>query len=120
MDGFYLPMLYKERPDLKDLIEKAFLKVSKKLQNLPFVLTHGDFNAHNLLPKGVIDLENFHYGPLGYDLISAIVHPYLFPPVSANTESSRTYLFTLEQEAQYLSKIDALFKNQGWIHLLNI
>lgn len=108
--GFFLDVIYKERPDLKDLLDAVFTKVKERIGELPFVLTHGDFNAHNLFPKGVIDLEDFHYGPLGYDLTSAIVHPYLFPPVSVNAESNRTYQFTPEQEVGYFSKMDTIFQ----------
>jgi hypothetical protein len=109
--GYHLDFILEERPDIKAKIDEVFGKVHGKIKGLPFVLTHGDFNAHNLFPKGVIDLEYFHYAPLGYDLTSALFHPYFFSP--SGTESNRTYAFTAEQEQKYFDSINAIFRGHG-------
>lgn len=103
--GVNLNYIIKELPHLKKNILEAFEKVVKKLSVFPFVITHGDFNPHNLLAKGVIDFAETFYAPAGHDLIVNIFHIFLFPK-NKDYELVRRYEFSPEQIKQYLAFVD--------------
>ena len=111
-DGIELDMICKELPHENVKIQERFSDVIKNLSVFPFVVTHGDFNPHNLYPKGVIDLESSFYGPAGYDLITNLVHIQHFP-ASTDYEFYQGYTFTESQKADYLSVFDALYQSMG-------
>ncbi len=94
--------LLEELPHEKDRIMAVWQKVKFDLANVPFVLCHGDFNAHNILPGGVIDFETAFNGPKGYDTVSAAVSIEWFP-TEGNFEILGKYAFTLEQKHSLLS-----------------
>jgi len=110
LKGFRIDTIMEELPELKEEILKAFNKFKTRVSVFPIVLTHGDLNPHNLLPKGVIDLENTFYGPTGYDLISNIFTIYFFPK-KGNYEIKRRYEFTNTQLSKYLNNMDKLYSS---------
>lgn len=93
LQDFYLGVninyIIEELPYLKKNILEAFEKAVKKLSVFPFVITHGDFNPHNLFTKGVIDFMETFYAPAGKDY-----------------ELVRRYEFSPEQIKQYLAFVD--------------
>jgi len=110
--GIHLEWLCEEFPEDAEKLQKVFEKVKSRLSEYPSVISHGDFNPHNLYPKGVIDLEDSFRGPLGYDLVSALVHIDYFPDTPADGYFAR-YRFSEAQRKEYLDRIDALAENAG-------
>jgi len=108
LQGFRIDTIIEELPALKEDVLKAFNKFKTRVSIFPIVLTHGDLNPYNFLPKGIIDLENTFYGPAGYDLISNIFTIYFFPK-KGNYERVRRYEFTNTQLADYLRDMDKLY-----------
>ncbi len=107
--------LLEELPHEKDRIMAVWEKVKTDLATVPFVLCHGDLNAHNILPGGVIDFETTFNRPKGYDLVSAATNIEWFP-LEGDYEILAKYSFTPEQKRRLLdlqpeaSKyLDALF-----------
>ncbi len=107
-----------ELPNLKNDILKAFAKVKKQTESLPYVLTHGDFNPANLFPKGVIDFGNHCYAPAGMDLISSVYLNYNFPK-KEGFESQRKYEFSKDQLNQYFGVLDRIYHQAGLPALSN-
>jgi Phosphotransferase enzyme family len=94
-------------PDVGDEIAFVFGEVMKRLQHYPGVVTHGDFHAFNVCERGVIDLETVTTGLAGYDLVSAILLPELFPATPED------YTFSQAQADRYLGRIDQHFEAAG-------
>lgn len=92
----HFDLLLAELPTEKQSIMAVWEKVKTDLKDAPFVLCHGDFNAFNILPDGVIDFETTFEGPLGYDLISATNSIDWFP-CEGEAEILAKYSFTEEQ-----------------------
>ncbi len=92
----HIHLILEELPNEADRIRKAWEKTQVALASVPFVLTHGDFNPHNLFPAGVIDFEDQFYGPEGYDPVTVIAHTLQFPR-SGDYEMIRHYSFSLQQ-----------------------
>jgi len=111
-EGICLATLCKELPEYAMRIEKRFSEAMTHLASFPFVLTHGDFNPHNLYPTGVIDLEDSFFGPAGYDLITNLVHINYFPP-SSDYEFFQEYIFNDDQKQRYLDVVDTLYQSKG-------
>lgn len=80
----------------------AWEKIKIDLATVPFVLCHGDFNAYNILPDGVIDFETTFNGPKGYDLVSAAASIEWFP-TEGDYEIFAKYSFTPKQKQTLLS-----------------
>jgi|GEM_PF-867451 len=101
-------VICQELPEFKNEIKSAYRIALKSVSELPIVPTHGDFRPLNILPKGVIDWENFAWAPLGYDLITNI---YTTNIVfwGQNEYFNKTYKFTNAQITEYFSEIDDLF-----------
>ncbi len=110
--GLHLDILRDELPEYRTKIDERFGRIKERLSGLPFVLTHGDFNANNLYPAGVIDLEDSFNGPFGYDLMSALVHIGYFPQEDGY-EYRAKYHFTEQQAARYRETMDQLSKKMG-------
>lgn len=110
--GLLLENLCNEMPDYADRLRERFELVKERTASLPFVLTHGDFNPQNLLPGGVIDLEDSFYAPYGYDLVSAISHINYFPD-SKEYEYFAKYRFTNEQKQEYFRRLDIISVENG-------
>lgn len=106
-NGIHLHELCVEMPEHADRLRARFEMVKDSSAELPFVLTHGDLNPHNMYPLGVIDFENSFYAPYGYDPVSAITHINYLPD-STNYEFYAGYRFTPEQKKTYFEKLDAL------------
>ena len=111
----HFDFLLDELPQEKERIMAVWEKVKTDLATVPFVLCHGDLNAHNILPGGVIDFETTFNGPKGYDLVSAATNIEWFP-LEGDYEILAKYSFTPEQKRRLLdlqpeaSKyLDALF-----------
>lgn len=111
-NGVYLNVLCGELPQYKEKILSIFLRVKERLSVFPFVLTHGDFNANNIYPKGIIDFEDSFYGPFGYDLVCAFVHIDYFP-TSHEYEYFARYRFNEQQKKKYFDLIDSIALKAG-------
>ncbi len=100
--GTHIDFLLEELPDQKEQVMAVFEKVKADLAEVPFVLCHGDFNAYNILPGGVIDFETTFNGPKGYDLVSAAASIEWFP-TEGDSEILAKYSFTPKQKQQLLN-----------------
>jgi hypothetical protein len=83
-------------------------KAESRLQKLPTVLTHGDFNPHNIMEGGVIDWERTTYAPAGHDLASNMCNIFFFPS-SGDFEFTGSYTFSKEQILTYWQKMDEIY-----------
>lgn len=110
--GIWLDQVCKELPEYADRVRARFESVQDNTQEIPFVLTHGDFNPNNLYPAGVIDLEDSFYAPYGYDQVSAVAHIDSFPS-SNDYEYFAKYRFTLTQREHYMQRMDSISKDAG-------
>lgn len=110
--GILFERVCEEFPDDAERLRARFEKVKQRTDDLPFVITHGDFNPNNLYPLGVIDLEDSFHGPYGYDLISAIDHINHFPD-SKEYEYVAGYRFTSEQRRIYFERLDIISVEAG-------
>ena len=103
-------MLLDELPQYAEKIKSRFDRAVNHLSELPFVLTHGDFNPFNTHQKGIIDLENSSWAPFGYDIVSAIGTNEYFPfakNIGANDfEFISGYKFSENQKDAYLGLFD--------------
>ena len=93
-------------------IEKLLVEASERLSVFPFVLTHGDFNSHNLYRQGVIDFEGTFYAPAGYDIVTNIFNPEFFPLIG-DYEILNPYRFSSEQKKQYFDFFDKFYLERG-------
>lgn len=111
-NGIHLDILCEELPEYAEQITAKFEELKNRVQSLPFVLNHGDFNSHNLFPAGVIDLEDSFYGPFGHDLYSALVSIDYFPN-SQEYEFFARYQFSEENKAEYIGLLDRICAEAG-------
>lgn len=110
--GIHLDILCQELPQYAEKIQTRFKKIQEKTAELPFVISHGDFNPHNLYAKGAIDLEDSYHAPFGHDLIGGIVSINYFPD-SQEFEYFAKYSFTEEQKKKYLALLDRICDEQN-------
>ena len=113
--GTHFDRIIQELPDQEHRVIAVWEKVKTDLATVPFVLCHGDFNAFNILPGGVIDFETTFNGPKGYDVVSAAASIEWFP-TEGDFEMIGGYSFTPEQKKHLLElqlesmkHFDALF-----------
>ena len=92
-------------------------KIKTELNHIPFVLSHGDFNAFNILPHGVVDFEHPFEGPLGFDLVTIFTTPDWFPS-SGDYEFSNTYRYTAEQKERIWNILPELKRYEVPLSLL--
>lgn len=111
-DGIHLDILCQELPQHAERIQTRFKKVQERTTELPFVISHGDFNPHNLYSGGVIDLEDSYHAPFGHDLIGGIISIDYFPD-SQEFEYFAKYRFSEEQKIKYLEFLDGVCDEQG-------
>lgn len=111
--GVHMDSILKELPKQKQIITKAFNKAVLNIQHLPYVLTHGDLNPHNIFKKGIIDFGSNFVAPLGYDLVCVIYNTSFFPK-NSDYEFSRLYNFTNEQKQTFFKKTDGLYTKHGF------
>ncbi len=111
----HLAILKKEAPLLAKDLERVCKKIQKEVSHFPFVVSHGDFNVHNIFSQGVIDMEHVTHAPAGYDLVTLIAHIDMFPSV-AKYEYRRQYEFSEKQKQDYFFFIDTLYAHAGLPH----
>lgn len=112
LKGLYYQVLLEELPHTKHLLRSTFRLVRNRLSKLPFSLTHGDLNAHNILPRGVIDFGSELSGPFGYDLATNLIHPYFFPR-TGQYEIIAGYEFTSDQSQAYCKLLGQFCKKEN-------
>lgn len=105
--GIHVEYIIEELPHLEEKITAGFEKLKARTALLPIVMTHGDFNPYNLFEAGVIDFESMFEAPVGYDIICAIYHTFLFPN-GIDFESARRYEFSADQIAKYIALVDKI------------
>ncbi len=106
-------VIIKELPFLAEMTTAAMQKAEKHISTLPIVLTHGDFNPHNIFETGVIDWERASFAPLGYDLVTNISQIFFFPS-RGDFEFVGSYTYSKEQIARYWRELDALCVAHGF------
>jgi len=106
-------VITKELPTLEKSTTEAMRKAEEHIATLPIVLTHGDFNPHNILEEGVIDWERASYAPLGYDLVTNISQIFFFP-LSGDFEFIGGYKYSKDQIEHYWKEMDALYAANGF------
>lgn len=111
-DGIHLDILCQELPEHAEKILVKFKEIQDRTAELPFVISHGDFNPHNLYPGGAIDLEDSYHALFGHDLIGGIVSIDYFPD-SPEYEYFAKYRFSEEQKDSYLKLIDGICDEQN-------
>lgn len=111
-DGIHLDSLCQELPQYAEKIQIRFREIQERTAGLPFVISHGDFNPHNLYAGGAIDLEDSYHAPFGHDLIGGIVSIDYFPD-SEEFEYFARYRFSEEQKAKYLEFLDGICDEQS-------
>lgn len=112
-DGVHLDLLCKEMHEVDAIkLQAKFKEVTERLSVFPYVITHGDFNPHNLYESGVIDFEDSFYGPFGYDLTTALVHIRNFS-LEDTAEFRAQYSFNTEQTRRFTETLDALSSDLG-------
>lgn len=115
--GMFFETLLKELPGDRELILACWEKIKSDLKSVPFVLCHGDFNAFNILPHGVVDFEHTFEGPLGFDLVTIFTTPDWFP-MSGDYEFTNSYAYTAEQKEKIWSILPELKKYEVPLSLL--
>ncbi len=110
--GIHLDWLVEELPELKEQLHARFKVVQERLCQLPFVVTHGDFNAQNLYGNGVIDLEDSFPAPLGYDVVT-ILTTVDFTPNESAYEFFSKYTFSEAQRTTLIQSTDETFVRFG-------
>ncbi len=104
--------LHEELPEFSEKISTRYHEAVSTLKVFPSVLTHGDFNPHNLFPGGVIDFEETYYGPAGYDLVTNIFSNSYFPE-TPGYGWIRLYSLTPEQKNLYYTRLDKVYTEAG-------
>lgn len=83
---FYEYMVYKRvyYPSHKNLwnrAEKRFRKISRELSNIPYILSHRDFQSKNIMLKDssfyLIDFQDALQAPVVYDLVALLRDSYI-------------------------------------------
>jgi hypothetical protein len=115
--GMFFEILLKELPEDRGLILACWEKIKTELKDIPFTLCHGDFNAFNILPDGVVDFEHPFEGPLGFDLVTIFTTPDWFPK-SGGYEFSNTYGYTEEQKERIWNILPELKRYEVPLSLL--
>lgn len=106
-NGIHLDILCQELPQHAEKIQTKFKEIQARITELPFVISHGDFNPYNLYAGGVIDLEDSYCAPFGHDLIGGIVSIDYFPDSSV-FEYFAKYKFSEEQKRKYMALLDGI------------
>ena len=118
-EGIHLDMLQAELPEHASAIERRWREAEERLQSLPVVLSHGDFNAANTFPGGVIDIEDAIMAPLGYDAATALVTVDWFPS-GDEYEFQARYRFSDAQRTRFISACDQRLEEAGFVRLSTV
>lgn len=98
--------LYEEWEINHDTISALMEKIDQDTRDLPHCWNHGDHNPYNIFSDGVIDLEDWFYGTMWYDTITALTQNYWFPRNNWEPgELTRQHEFTWEQIQYFLENI---------------
>ncbi len=111
--AIHLEMIREELPQYTISLGQKFERVCERLAKFPYVLSHGDFNASNMLPLGVIDLEDVSSAPFGFDAVCPMATLDWFPD-GQEFEFFARYRFSDSQRSSYLTMIDALSQEAGF------
>jgi hypothetical protein len=114
--GLQVTTFARELPAYRADIEAKFVSVAERLQKLPGTLLHGDCNAANMYEKGVIDLEDSFYGPVGYDQISALMSME-WSPDTRDYEFYARYKLTREQKESYIRALNSIGRKAGVVDI---
>ena len=107
-----LERLMKYNPPSTDKLElynEAYRRIGQRLSELPWGFLQTDLNPKNMLEHGVIDFERTIVGPVGYDVMIALLTkkiPYKWP----NWDE---WEFTPEQMRDYIQQMDAVSTKYG-------
>lgn len=110
--GVHLEIMKEELPDEAGAIEERFTRALRACDGVPYVVSHGDFNASNMYPRGVIDFEDVFEAPLGYDMASALMTLDWFPD-GPSFEFSAKYRFSQAQKERFITRFDTLFAERN-------
>lgn len=91
------PYLYSEWFLSHELIDRMQKQLNTDLATLPQAWNHGDHNPYNIFEDGIIDLEDWFFGPVWYDSITALTQNFWFPRAGEEGELTRQFMFTHEQ-----------------------
>lgn len=114
--GVHMDIVCSELPQQATALRKRFESAIENTRDYPYVLSHGDYNAANILEKGVIDFEDALYAPIGFDPVSAIVTTELYPS-EGDYESLSRYRFTETQRSEFYRMCDGIFASLGILPL---
>ena len=106
----HIKTLIEELPQWEGAIERRLRAAMRNLREVPFVLSHGDFNPANLLQGGVIDIENAMSAPLGYDAVTAVETPDWFLR-SEETKAFYHYVLTDDQKSRYRAMCEDTYRD---------
>jgi hypothetical protein len=95
-------------PELAVPIRAAWEEAALMLSGLPAALQHGDLHPFNVCPGGIIDLEDAGWGPVGYDVATAVLEPTLAEPRWVDGALALEW-FTPDQVRTYLDGLDEEF-----------
>ena len=107
--GVRIDDLSRELPAYAKAIKRRFDTALERLTKLPGALQHGDCNPANMYTLGIIDIEDSFTGPLGYDVISALIS-IEWSPQTRDYEFYAQYRFTEEQKNAYLKVFSTIMK----------
>ncbi|NBV77093.1 aminoglycoside phosphotransferase family protein [bacterium] len=104
----HLTELCAELPAHAARLVQRFDDAFERMKNLPWVITHGDFNPHNMYVDGVIDFEDSFHCPVGYDGVTALAAIDWFPD-EHTFEYFTAYRYSDRQKARYLAMVATLY-----------
>lgn len=105
-------VLCEELPSHANEIGARFERVLAHVGPMPYCLTHGDLNPANMYPDGIIDFEDAHTAPLGYDAVASISTIDWFPD-SDEYEYFARYRFSEDQIRRYYESCDRELQGAG-------
>lgn len=109
----HVDTLCDEFPQDSSRIQSRFETTMERLAPLPWVITHGDFNPHNMYPGGVIDFEDTFHAPFGYDAVTAIVQIDWFPDEGLPYEYGARYRYAAAQRKRYQDMTECVAREAG-------
>ncbi len=101
-------LILEEKPELREKTMEAMRRIEERIIKLSMVLSHGDFNPHNILAGGVIDWERGRLAPAGYDLATCVSQIFFFP-FDGDFEYTGGYRYSKEQVRNYWKEMDAMY-----------
>ena len=115
--GIHLDIMREELPHFTNSLSIKFDTICERLTEFPYVFSHGDFNAANILPLGVIDLEDTFSAPFGFDAASPLSTIDWFPS-GPEYEYFARYRFSAAQREAYFAMCDEVSRAAGFLQSL--